>query len=61
MNEDEGKIAQRLAIMDGESPDEREARLRSLWQKLDTKAKGTLDLEALKNGLSVMNHRMCSE
>lgn len=43
--------------MDGESQTQREARLRSLWGKLDTKNKGTLDYNALKNGLSGMNHR----
>ena len=45
--------------MDGESQAQREARLRSLWSKLDTKNKGTLDYNALKNGLQGMNHRMC--
>lgn len=43
--------------MDGESQAQREARLRSLWGKLDTKKKGTLDYNALKNGLQGMNHR----
>lgn len=48
--------------MDGESSAQREARLRSLWEKLDTKKKGTLDLEALKRGLDSMNHRkICPE
>ncbi|KAF2164842.1 hypothetical protein M409DRAFT_24747 [Zasmidium cellare ATCC 36951] len=42
--------------MDGESQAQREARLRSLWSKLDTKNKGTLDYNALKNGLQGMNH-----
>ncbi|CAK3994169.1 Calcium-binding mitochondrial carrier SAL1 [Lecanosticta acicola] len=42
--------------MDGEPSAQREARLRSLWSKLDTKQKGTLDYEALKRGLEVMNH-----
>lgn len=44
--------------MDGESQAQREARLRSLWGKLDTKNKGTLDYNALKIGLQGMNHRM---
>lgn len=42
--------------MDGESQKERDARLRALWTKLDTKKKGTLDLEALKSGLAKINH-----
>ncbi|CAK1357991.1 Calcium-binding mitochondrial carrier SAL1 [Cercospora beticola] len=42
--------------MDGESQAQREARLRSLWLKLDTKRKGTLDFEALKRGLVAANH-----
>jgi len=40
----------------GESEEQRERRLRSLWSKLDTKKKGTLDLPALKNGLKQINH-----
>ena len=44
--------------MDGESDAQREARLQQLWSKLDTKKKGTLDFNALKNGLATMNHRM---
>lgn len=47
--------------MDGESQAQREARLRSLWGKLDTKQKGTLDYNALKNGLQGMNHRMYNQ
>lgn len=47
--------------MDGESQAQREARLRSLWLKLDTKRKGTLDFEALKRGLVAANHRMRQE
>lgn len=39
-----------------ETQDEQNARLRDLWQKLDTKKKGTLDLPALKYGLQKMNH-----
>ncbi|TKA25246.1 hypothetical protein B0A50_05944 [Salinomyces thailandicus] len=39
-----------------ESPEDQDARLRSLWLKLDTKRKGTLDLPALKHGLQQMNH-----
>ena len=57
LNENEGEIAQRLAVMDGESPAERESRLRSLWDKLNPKKSESLDLDALKNGLARMNHR----
>nr|POE51910.1 calcium-binding mitochondrial carrier sal1 [Quercus suber] len=42
--------------MDGESEEEQEARLQALWHKLDTKKKGTLDLNALKTGLAKINH-----
>jgi len=56
LNENEGEIAQRLAVMDGESPAERESRLRSLWDKLNTKKSESLDLDALKDGLARMNH-----
>jgi solute carrier family 25 phosphate transporter 23/24/25/41 len=43
--------------MNGEKKDERDARIRSLWQKLDTKKKGNVDLAALKAGLANINHR----
>lgn len=42
--------------MDGESSAQRDARLRELWDRLDTKKKGTLDLPALKLGLQNINH-----
>ena len=42
--------------MDGESQQQREERLQSLWKQLDRKNKGTLDLAALKQGLAQMNH-----
>ncbi|KAL1587480.1 hypothetical protein WHR41_03802 [Cladosporium halotolerans] len=42
--------------MDGESREERDARIRALWEQLDTKRKGNVDLPALKNGLTKMNH-----
>lgn len=45
--------------MDGESQQERDARIKALFDQLDTKKKGTLDLPALKNGLIRMNHRAC--
>jgi len=43
--------------MDGESREERDARIKALWEQLDTKKKGNVDLPALKNGLVKMNHR----
>jgi len=42
--------------MDGESREERDARIRALWEQLDTKKKGNVDLPALKHGLEKMNH-----
>lgn len=46
--------------MDGESREERDARIKALWEQLDTKKKGNVDLPALKNGLVKMNHRECT-
>lgn len=46
--------------MDGESPEQREQRLKTLWYKLDNKRKGYLDLPNLKAGLQQMNHRELS-
>lgn len=43
--------------MDGESAEQREHRLKTLWRTLDTKRNGYLDLPALKTGLAQMNHR----
>jgi len=43
--------------MDGESPDERDARTLSLWKKLDTQNEGSLDVKALKKGLRKIDHR----
>ncbi|KAK6435533.1 hypothetical protein LTR95_008276 [Oleoguttula sp. CCFEE 5521] len=42
--------------MDGESKEHRAARIKALWDQLDTKKKGNVDLPALKNGLARMNH-----
>lgn len=41
----------------GESKEQREQRHRSLWNQLDVKRKGFLDLAGLKSGLAQMNHR----
>jgi hypothetical protein len=53
----ETKIAQQHTAMDGESREARDARIRALWEQLDTKKKGNVDLPALKHGLEKMNHR----
>jgi hypothetical protein len=53
----ETKIAQQYTAMDGESREEWDARIKALWEQLDTKKKGNVDLPALKNGLVKMNHR----
>ncbi|KAK6438307.1 hypothetical protein LTR95_005498 [Oleoguttula sp. CCFEE 5521] len=45
--------------MDGESKEPRAARIKALWDQLDTKKKGNVDLPALKNGLARMNHQFC--
>ncbi|TKA75506.1 hypothetical protein B0A55_04658 [Friedmanniomyces simplex] len=42
--------------MDGESTEQREARLRDLWGRLDVRKKGSLDMPALKSGLQSINH-----
>jgi solute carrier family 25 (mitochondrial phosphate transporter), member 23/24/25/41 len=42
--------------MDNESSEQREKRLRQLWNRLDTKKRGTLDLPGLKAGLRSINH-----
>ena len=56
----ETKIAQQYTAMDGESREERDARIKALWEQLDTKKKGNVDLAALKNGLTKMKHRESS-
>lgn len=43
--------------MDGESLEERDARVRSLWDKLDTRNEGSLDVTALRRGLRKIDHR----
>jgi len=42
--------------MDGESQEERDRRLRELWDKLDARHSGAVDLVDLKAGLQRMNH-----
>ncbi|KAK1050194.1 hypothetical protein LTS16_003178 [Friedmanniomyces endolithicus] len=42
--------------MDGESTEQRDARLRDLWRRLDVRKKGSLDMPALKSGLQSINH-----
>jgi hypothetical protein len=43
--------------MDGESPQQREERLKELWHTLDVKRTGKLGMAELKIGLAKMNHR----
>jgi len=46
-------------MLPGETQNERDSRIEDLWQKLDLKKKGKLDLSGLKKGLSKIDHRMC--
>ena len=42
--------------MDNESEEQREKRIRSLWDTLDVRKEGSLDVPALKAGLSTLQH-----
>ncbi|PNS18909.1 Calcium-binding mitochondrial carrier SAL1 [Sphaceloma murrayae] len=42
--------------MDNESEEQREKRIRSLWEKLDVRDEGSLDVVALKRGLKKLDH-----
>ncbi len=42
--------------MNGESYEHRDSRIRELWQTLDTRNEGQLDLPALKKGLRKIDH-----
>ncbi|KAF2152404.1 calcium dependent mitochondrial carrier protein [Myriangium duriaei CBS 260.36] len=42
--------------MDNESEEQREKRIRSLWNKLDVRKEGSLDVDALKLGLRKLDH-----
>ncbi|KAG8628073.1 hypothetical protein KVT40_003946 [Elsinoe batatas] len=42
--------------MDNESEEQREKRIRSLWEKLDVRNEGSLDVVALKRGLKELDH-----
>ena len=42
--------------MNGESHEHRDRRIRELWQNLDTRNEGQLDLSALKKGLRKIDH-----
>lgn len=44
--------------MEPEPPTARDARVEELWQTLDTRKEGALDLSGLKKGLKKMDHRM---
>lgn len=45
--------------MEGESKNARDARVEKLWQDLDTRKEGQLDIKALKKGLRKIDHREC--
>ncbi len=44
--------------MEPEPPSARDARVEELWQTLDTRKEGQLDLNGLKKGLKKIDHRM---
>ena len=44
--------------MDGENQAAQDARVEKLWKTLDTRNEGRLNLNALKKGLSNINHRL---
>lgn len=41
----------------GESKDERDKRVAKLWETLDTRREGHIDLNGLKKGLKKIDHR----
>lgn len=41
----------------GESKDERDERVARLWESLDTRKEGHIDLPGLKKGLKKIDHR----
>lgn len=41
----------------GESKDERDKRVDKLWETLDTRKEGHIDLTGLKKGLKKIDHR----
>lgn len=43
--------------MDGEDRTAQDARVNKLWKTLDTRNEGQLNLNGLKKGLSIINHR----
>lgn len=45
--------------MTGESPDERDQRVKNLWGTLDVRREGQIDINGLKKGLKKMDHREC--
>lgn len=46
--------------MKDESQSERDRRIKQLWETLDTRHEGHLDLKGFKQGLKRMDHRECS-
>lgn len=45
--------------MEAESQNARDKRVEKLWQDLDTRKEGQLDIKALKKGLRKIDHREC--
>lgn len=43
----------------GESKDERDERVARLWESLDARKEGHIDLTGLKKGLKKIDHREC--
>lgn len=41
----------------GESNDERDERVARLWESLDTRKEGQIDLSGMKKGLKKIDHR----
>ena len=46
--------------MNDESQEQRDSRIRLLWDKLDVHKEGSLDITALKRGLRKLDHRGCN-
>ena len=44
--------------MEGEDQGAREARVKRLWKRLDTRNEGRLDANGLKRGLQEIDHRL---
>lgn len=47
----------RSTVMEAEDQEDRDARVEKLWQTLDTRKEGRLDVNGLKRGLEKIDHR----